>query len=66
MQLTHKTLLKRAQKAIDKREELVYNVCAEHGQMLDNVKDMKWLLVAVANELIMTVKKWEDLDPIPS
>lgn len=44
-------MLARAQQAIDNDETIIYDVAAEHGQMVDNVKHMLWFLDAVADEI---------------
>jgi hypothetical protein len=50
-----------AQRRIDRDDELVYDLCANRGQILANVKHLKWLHVAVAKELVNTVKKYENV-----
>jgi hypothetical protein len=64
MAKTKRDLLRRARRAIDKKEEVAYDVAAEHCQMLKNVAHMKWLTKAVANEIIGTTKSYQHLDPL--
>ena len=45
------TFERAAQEAIDSRSVVAFDVCAEHGQIFDNVKHMRWFRDAVANEL---------------
>ncbi len=41
----------RALEAIENEEEVCYDVAAEYGQMFNNVKHMKWFIIAVNNEI---------------
>ena len=41
----------KAQQLIQDEDELVFDVCAEHGQMFGNVRHMAWLVDAVVEEL---------------
>ena len=50
-----------AQQRIDRGDDLVHDVCAERGQILANIKHMRWFLVAIAKELVNTVKKYENV-----
>jgi hypothetical protein len=43
--------LKRAQDAIDQDEPVIYDVAGNVGQMVDNVKHMRWFRRAVAEWL---------------
>jgi len=43
--------LARAQRAIDRRATVVYDMAADCGQIVDNVKRMRWFVRAVAEEL---------------
>lgn len=40
----------RAQRAIDRNEQIIYDVAGEHCQHVDNVKHMTWFLQKVAEE----------------
>lgn len=42
----------RAQRLIDKRDNRVFDLCAEYSQIFDNVKEMEWLLQAVIDEIL--------------
>lgn len=64
MPKTKKDLLRSAQRAIDRKEEIAYDVSAENCQMLRNVAHMKWFLKAVANEIRETTKAYEHLDQV--
>jgi len=44
-------LMARARRHIERRTELAFDVAWESGQMFDNVRHMRWFLVAVAREL---------------
>jgi hypothetical protein len=44
-------LRERAESHISRRTTTVFDVCSEHGQMLDNVQHMEWLVLAVMDEL---------------
>lgn len=54
-------LLARARSAIEQDESFIYDVAAETGQMVDNVKHMPWFVKAVANWLIDNTGKWSRL-----
>lgn len=43
--------LRQAQAAIDREDVEVLDLCADMGQLFDNIKDMRWFLVYVAREL---------------
>jgi hypothetical protein len=58
---TAKELLSRAEEAIENDEHFIYDVAADTGQMVDNVRHMKWFLRAVANWLIEDEDKWSHL-----
>lgn len=44
-------LIEKAKRAIRRGAPVCYDICAETGQMFDNVKHMRWFLEAVADEL---------------
>lgn len=41
----------RARRAIERGDTVAYDVAAEHGQILGNVRHMRWFEEAVAQEL---------------
>lgn len=43
--------MSRAKAAIERGDGIAHDVAAEHGQMFDNVKHMKWFVEAVAEEM---------------
>ncbi len=45
---TFDELLDRAEQAINNREEIVYDVASESGQIVGNVAHMRWFRNAVA------------------
>ncbi len=51
-----------AQHAIDHNEAIIYDVAAGYGQIVGNVKHMRWFLLAVAKELVDSHKTWEHLE----
>jgi len=59
--LTTEDLLARAKSAIERDEDFVYDIAADVGQMVDNVKHMRWFVEAVANWLIDNTGKWSRL-----
>lgn len=59
--LTLSDLLDRARKAIEDREDCVYDVAVNNGQMLDNVAHMTWFITAVAEWFTANVKRWQHL-----
>lgn len=58
---TAKDLLSRAEDAIENDEHFIYDVAADVGQQVDNVRHMRWFLKAVANWLIEDEEKWSHL-----
>lgn len=54
-------VLKRADELVEADDDLIYDVAAERGQLVDNVKHMRWFRYHVALELISTTKKYEDV-----
>lgn len=44
-------LMARARRHIERRTELAFDVASGVGQMFNNVRHMRWFLVAVASEL---------------
>lgn len=59
--LTAEDLLARAEGAIERDEDFIYDVAAETGQMVGNVKHMRWFVEAVADWLIDNTGKWSHL-----
>ena len=55
-------VLTSAQKCIDDDHDLIYDVAANVGQLVDNVRHMKWFRHRVALELRDTLKKFEDVE----
>ena len=45
------TRLQRALDAIERDEAVIYDVAANYGQIVDNVKHMCWFVEVVAEEL---------------
>ena len=58
---TAQDLLSRAEEAIENDEDFIYDVAADVGQMVGNVKHMRWFLRAVANWLIEDTEEWSHL-----
>jgi rubrerythrin len=58
---TKADLLHRAEEAIENDEHFIYDVAADVGQNVDNVRHMRWFLRAVANWLIEDEDKWSHL-----
>jgi rubrerythrin len=58
---TARDLLGRAEEAIENDEDFIYDVAADAGQMVGNVKHMRWFLHAVANWLIEDAEEWSHL-----
>lgn len=48
---TENQFLQLAQEAIEADDPIIYDVAAEHGQIVDNVKHMSWFVKAVAEAL---------------
>jgi hypothetical protein len=46
--------LSNAQAAIDRKDEICYDIAANEGQIFDNVKHMRWFVEAVAEELSLS------------
>ena len=49
---TRSQLVERARRAIERDEAFIYDVAAEYGQIVGNVRGMCWFVGAVANWLI--------------
>ena len=47
---------KRALRAIEQEATVCYDVAAEHGQMFENVRHMRWFVQAVAHALRPSVE----------
>jgi len=54
-------LYARARQAIEADEEVVHDVAANRGQIVDNVKHMNWFLSSVAERLANTYDKYAHL-----
>lgn len=52
-----------ARRAIDRGDDLVYDVASESSQIFGNVKHMRWFRLAVMREKA-TSKTWEHLLPL--
>ncbi len=63
MALTRDDLLDRTDEAIERDEAFIYNVAAEHCQIVGNVRGMRWFVGAVANWLIDNTGRWSHLEP---
>ncbi len=59
--ITIENLKTRARNAIEKDEHFIYDVAAEHGQMLENVKHMDWFLIEVCRCLCNDYQKYQHL-----
>lgn len=58
---TQADLLRRAERAITAEESVVWDVCAETGQMFGNVRHMRWFVYAVANQIIQDTAAYAHL-----
>lgn len=58
---TLQDLKQRAQRAIDNEESFVFDICADSGQIFDNVKNMRWFKQEVCQYLIDNVKSFNKL-----
>lgn len=52
-----------AQRHIDSESTTAYDVARSNGDMFANVKHMRWFVCAVANQLIVDVKRYQTLKP---
>lgn len=52
--MTQQDRIRRAQRAIDHNETVIYDVAADCGQMVDNIKHMRWFVAAIADEICGT------------
>lgn len=52
-----------AQLAIDNDAQIIFDIAANHGQIVNNIRDMPWFLDAIAQELseCETLQDAEDL-----
>lgn len=48
---TRAELRARAERAIEQRKHVCFDICAETSQIFDNVSHMRWFLLAVMDEL---------------
>ena len=62
--VTTDALLARARSAIDRDEPFIYDVAADSGQIVANVKHMDWFVKEVANWLIDNTTKWSRLQHV--
>lgn len=53
--------LLRAETLAEGDSDMLYDICAEYGQMLANVRHMTWFKHIIADTLIDTVKKYKGL-----
>ena len=60
---TRSQLVARARRAIERDEAFIYDVAAEHRQIVENVRSMGWFVRAVANWLIDNTGRWSRLEP---
>jgi hypothetical protein len=58
---TLRELADRAQSAIDREEDFVFDVAVEYGQIFDNVKHMRWFRRAVAEALVESQERFAHL-----
>ena len=50
--MTKQQALSKADELIESDDNLIYDVAWEHGQIVDNVKEMKWFREAVAHSIM--------------
>ena|GEM_PF-2567446 len=62
MALTRTDLMVRANRAIERDEAFIYDVAAEHCQIVGNVRGMRWFVRAVANWLIDNTGRWSHVE----
>ena len=55
-------LIRRALDAVDREEEIAFDVAAAEGLMFANVRHMPEFIADVANEMIDSVNKWAHLE----
>ena len=58
---TLKELFEKARGRIERRDILIYDLAANLGQLVDNVKDTRWFLFEVAQEMIDNFAKYAHL-----
>ena len=51
--MTKQQALSKADELIESDDNLIYDVAWEHGQIVDNVKEMKWFREAVAHSIMI-------------
>lgn len=54
-------LLKAAERKIERNDVMIYDVASQTGQIVGNVKHMRWFKYAVAQELIESTAKYAHL-----
>ena len=64
LEVKYRDLLARAGELCEGNSVLLHDVVAEHGQLLGNVRHMRWFREAVAFELTQRHAKWEPLAPL--
>lgn len=62
MPLSLQDLLDRARNAIERREDCVYDIAHEQGQIVANVEHMTWFITLVAVWFTQNVKRWSHLE----
>ena len=60
---TRSQLIQRARRAIERDEAFIYDVAAEHCQIVGNMRHTRWFVRAVANWLIDNTGRWSHLEP---
>ena len=50
--MTKQQALSKADELIESDDNLIYDVAWEHGQIVDNVKEMKWFREAIAHSIM--------------
>lgn len=62
MPLSLEDLLGRVNRAIERREDCVYEVATEQNQILANVENKIWFVAAVACWFTQNTKRWAHID----
>lgn len=57
-------LMARVEEAIEREEDIAYDVAIERGQILANVAHMCWFRKAVAQEMIDTMDRYKHLSDV--
>lgn len=61
MKKTVDELVAKAKKAIENKEQFVFDIADNNGQIVDNVKHMTWFIDAVADQITLDVKAYKHL-----